>query len=90
MHCGIFLKKLFILEKYTIVSKFSKSDHQPSWRTKIARQTAVGHGGCRCWAAAGSGYATRLTAVGHDGWFFNLVDDKTHTFAMACRTLLLP
>jgi hypothetical protein len=34
---------LFILEKYTIVSKFCKSGYQPSWCTAAA----VAHDGCR-------------------------------------------
>jgi hypothetical protein len=41
--CSIDRYFLFIFQKYTIVSKFSKSDHQPSWRTVAV----MPHDGCR-------------------------------------------
>jgi hypothetical protein len=65
-----------------------------SWRTAAA----VVHGGCRRRWAAGIGHATAVayggcmspTVVGHDSCFFNYLEEKTHTFAMACTTLAQP
>jgi hypothetical protein len=56
---------LFILQKYTTLSKFISFDHQTPWRTAAA----VGHGG---WRPTEGGIAAHAAAVGHDGWgFFN-------------------
>jgi hypothetical protein len=39
----IYIFFLSILKKYTTVSKFSKSHHQPPWRTAVV----VAHGSCK-------------------------------------------
>jgi hypothetical protein len=39
----------FILQNYTTVSKFTKTNLPPTAAAKLLWATTVGNSGCRCW-----------------------------------------